>query len=94
MVLSEISVGQVVTVERVGGKGAFRRRLLELGFVPGTRVELVGVAPLGDPLEFLVRGASISIRRADAADVSVSAVTQTSQSLATAASVSPAGGTP
>ena len=92
MVLSEIVVGQVVTVERVGGQGSFRRRLLELGLVPGTRVELVSVAPLGDPLEFLVRGASLSIRRADAAGVEVSAVLHASRSLVPAASVSPAGG--
>ena len=92
MVLSEIALGQVVTVERVGGRGSFRRRLLEFGLVPGTRVELVSVAPLGDPLEFLVRGSSLSIRRADAADIVVSPVTHTSQSMATAANVSPAGG--
>jgi ferrous iron transport protein A len=49
MVLSEIVVGQVVTVERVSGRGSFRRRLLELGLVPGTRVELLSIAPLGDP---------------------------------------------
>ncbi|HEX6766334.1 MAG TPA: FeoA domain-containing protein, partial [Polyangiaceae bacterium] len=59
------------TIEHVGGERAFRRRIMELGFVPGTRVELIGVAPLGDPLEFLVRGASLSIRREDAAEVSV-----------------------
>jgi len=45
---------------------------MELGLVPGTQVELVGVAPLGDPLELLVRGGSLSIRRAEAQGVSVS----------------------
>ncbi len=65
--------GQVVTVERVGGERAFRRRLMELGLVPGTRVELVGVAPLGDPIELLVRGACLSIRRAEAERVAVEA---------------------
>jgi hypothetical protein len=44
---------------------------MELGLVPGTRVEVIGVAPLGDPLELLVRGSSLSIRRADAQGVSV-----------------------
>jgi Fe2+ transport system protein FeoA len=88
MLLSEIVVGQVVVVERVGGHGSFRRRLLELGLVPGTRVELVSIAPLGDPLEFLVRGSSLSIRRGDAAGVHVSALAQASPSLAATASVS------
>jgi ferrous iron transport protein A len=58
-------------VDHVGGERSFRRRLMELGLVPGTRVELVGIAPLGDPLELLVRGASLSIRRSDARAVSV-----------------------
>jgi ferrous iron transport protein A len=69
--LAALGVGDVATIEHVGGERAFRRRVMELGLVPGTRVELVGVAPLGDPLELLVRGASLSIRRADAAEVRV-----------------------
>lgn len=69
--LATLGVGDVATIEFVGGERAFRRRIMELGLVPGTRVELVGIAPLGDPLELLVRGASLSIRRADAAEVRV-----------------------
>lgn len=69
--LSELSLAEVAVVEHVGGERAFRRRLMELGLVPGTRVELKAVAPLGDPLEFLVRGSSLSIRRAEAALVRV-----------------------
>lgn len=46
---------------------------MELGLVPGTRVELVRVAPLGDPVELLVRGASLSIRKAEASVIEVSA---------------------
>lgn len=71
MQLAELRPGQVATIDHVGGERAFRRRLMELGLIPGTRVELVGVAPLGDPLEFLVRGASLSIRRAEAEAVRV-----------------------
>lgn len=71
MNLSETRIGQVVTVAHVAGEGSFRRRLMELGLVPGTRVEVVGVAPLGDPLELLVRGGSLSIRRAEAHGVAV-----------------------
>ena len=72
MQLADVALGQVVTVEHVGGERAFRRRLMELGLVPGTPVKLVGVAPLGDPLELLVRGCSLSIRRAEARRVAVS----------------------
>ncbi|MEP7050060.1 MAG: FeoA family protein [Pseudomonadota bacterium] len=73
MNLAHTRIGQIVTVEHVGGEGAFRRRLMELGLVPGTRVQVIGVAPLGDPLELLVRGGSLSIRRSEAEGVSVSA---------------------
>ena len=71
MNLAQASIGQVVTVEHVGGERCFRRRLMELGLLPDTRVEMKGVAPLGDPLELLVRGCSLSIRRAEAARVTV-----------------------
>ena len=69
--LAELPLAEVATVEHVGGERSFRRRLMELGLVPGTRVELKAVAPLGDPLELLVRGSSLSIRRAEAALVCV-----------------------
>lgn len=71
MKLTELPRGTVASVTQVGGTGSFRRRLMELGMVPGTRVEVRGVAPLGDPLELLVRGASLSIRRAEALTIEV-----------------------
>jgi ferrous iron transport protein A len=69
--LARTAIGEVVTVQSVGGERSFRRRLMELGLVPGTRVQLVGVAPLGDPVELLVRGASLSIRRTEAEAVRI-----------------------
>ncbi len=71
MTLAHTHVGERVTIERIGGERSFRRRLMELGLVPGTRVELVGIAPLGDPMELLVRGCSLSIRRGEALWVTV-----------------------
>jgi ferrous iron transport protein A len=71
MTLAHVPLGQLVTIQHVGGTRAFRRRLMELGLVPGIHVELVGIAPLGDPLELLVRGCSLSIRRGEALCVSV-----------------------
>src|SRR6185295_17955044 len=71
MNLGDIPIGSTVVVTKVGGEATFRRRLMELGLLPGTRVEVVGVAPLGDPLELLVRGCSLSIRRSEAEVVSV-----------------------
>ena len=71
MLLSQIQTGQIVQVVGIAGQSSFRRRLMELGLVPGTRVELVRVAPLGDPVELLVRGASLSIRKAEAGVIEV-----------------------
>jgi ferrous iron transport protein A len=79
MLLADIAVGTIVTVERVGGEKSYRRRLMELGLVPGTRVQVMGVAPLGDPIELLVRGSSLSIRRAEAGAIVVRALERVRQ---------------
>lgn len=72
MTLGELGIGVPVTVVSVGGERAFRRRLMELGLLPGTEVEIVRVAPLGDPLELGVRGCRLSIRRDEAVNIEVS----------------------
>jgi Fe2+ transport system protein FeoA len=69
--LADLAMGQRATVSGVGGPRAFRRRLLEMGLVPGTEVRVVTVAPLGDPLQIEVRGGQWSIRRAEAAQIDV-----------------------
>jgi ferrous iron transport protein A len=77
MNLAELPRGAVANVTHIGGSGSFRRRLMELGLLPGTRVEVVGTAPLGDPLELLVRGSSLSIRRSEALTVEVTQLSET-----------------
>jgi ferrous iron transport protein A len=69
--LAEIPLGTSATVRGIAGSAAFRRRLLEMGLVPGTRVAVVTIAPLGDPLQIEVRGGQWSIRRAEAAQIEV-----------------------
>lgn len=69
--LAEIPLDQTVTVVGVGGDRVFRRRLLEMGLVPGTRVTPVNVAPLGDPIELSMLDGRLSIRRYEAATVTV-----------------------
>lgn len=71
MTLAESRVGDVVAIDTIDGERSFRRRLLELGLVPGTRVTFVGVAPLGDPLQLSVRGCQLSIRRSEALQIRV-----------------------
>ena len=74
MTLGELAIGAGGTIERVEGPRPFRRRLLELGLTPGTSVEVLRVAPLGDPIEVLVRGYRLSLRRQDAGLVSIGPV--------------------
>ncbi len=69
--LAEVALGQSATVREVSGSRAFRRRLLEMGLVPGIRVRVVTVAPLGDPIQIEVRGGQWSIRRGEAAQIAV-----------------------
>ena len=89
--LSDLAVGQQATIEHLGGERAFRRRLMELGLVPGTSLELVGIAPLGDPLKLVVRGCILSIRRAEAAEVGVTCTARaTAESLVEAPSAAAA----
>lgn len=71
MTLDQLEPGQAATIDGVGGSGPFRRRLLELGLVPGTPIERTGQSPFGDPLSFRVRGAVLCLRRNDASAVAV-----------------------
>ena len=73
MTLAEAPLKRAVVLRHVGGERGFRRRLMEMGLVPGTSVTVMNVAPLGDPLELHVRGSRLSIRRAEAAQVEVDA---------------------
>jgi len=72
--LDRLPVGRGAEVVAVTGPGSIRMRLLEMGFVPGTHVELIKRAPLGDPLELRLRGYHLSLRRAEAAYVRLAQV--------------------
>ena len=70
--LDRLADGARGTVVAVGGETGLRRRLLEMGLCPGVEVDVVRRAPLGDPIEFLVRGYHLSLRSVQAAQVIVS----------------------
>lgn len=72
--LADLAVRERARVLGVGGTTSLRRRLLEMGVLPGTPIEIVRVAPLGDPIELRLRGYALSLRRADAAAVTVESV--------------------
>lgn len=69
MTLDCLACGQAATLVRVGGETQWRRRLLELGFIPGTAIVRVGQAPMGDPLTYRIRGALVALRAEDAKHV-------------------------
>ncbi|MBA3727403.1 MAG: ferrous iron transport protein A [Armatimonadetes bacterium] len=69
MTLADLLPGQTAKVIKVLCKGLTRRRLLDLGLVPGTVVEAVMKSPLADPVAFNIRGALIALRREDAEQV-------------------------
>jgi ferrous iron transport protein A len=66
MTLKEVKTGQTVTVEKLLGDGAVKRRIMDMGITKGTEIYVRKVAPLGDPVEVTVRGYELSIRKADA----------------------------
>lgn len=72
--LGEMKVGESAKVLGLSQQGtAYRRKLLSMGLTPGTVVEVVRVAPMGDPVEIRLRGCHLSLRRHEAAAVSVEA---------------------
>ncbi len=71
MTLDQVPVGKQVTVVRVGGEKVTRRRLLDMGLVAGETVIVQGVAPLGDPLNILVKSYSLALRKREACQITV-----------------------
>mgnify|MGYP001095878825 CR=1 FL=1 len=73
--LNTLRVGQRGVVVHVGGKGPVKRRMMDMGLVPGSEVKVLRVAPLGDPIEFMVKGYSLSLRKSEAKAIEVEVVT-------------------
>ena len=71
MTLDDLKTGMEGTVLSVGGEGALRRRLLDMGLTPKTVVRISRVAPLGDPIELRLRGYTLSIRREEAEKIEI-----------------------
>ena len=66
MTLKEAGIGTTVAVAKIGGEGALKRRIMDMGITKGVRITVRKVAPLGDPIEVTVRGYELSLRKADA----------------------------
>ncbi len=71
MTLDSLCLFQWGTITKVGGEGALRRHLLDMGLTPGTKVRLYKVAPLGDPISLQLRGYELTLRKEDAQKIEI-----------------------
>ncbi len=71
MRLDLLKPGESGVIKTVGGEGALRLRLLDMGLIPRTKVRVQKVAPLGDPIQILIRGYDLTLRKEDAAMIDV-----------------------
>lgn len=71
MTVDDLKIGQSGVIGTVGGEGPLRLRFLDMGLIPGTKVTLRKVAPMGDPIQIQVRGYELTIRREDAAKITL-----------------------
>lgn len=74
MTLKDVKIGKRAKVLKVGGEGAIKRRIMDMGITKGVEIYVRKVAPLGDPMELFVRGYELSLRKADAQMIEVEAV--------------------
>ena len=71
MNLSEAKVGSTVTVTKIDGDSAYKRRIMDMGITKGVEIHIRKVAPLGDPIELNIRGYELSLRKQDAQMIEV-----------------------
>ena len=74
MTLKDLEIGKTAVVTVVGGEGALRQHFLDMGVIPGVSVTVVKLAPMGDPMELLLRGYSLTLRKEDARSITVEEV--------------------
>ncbi|MBO4365147.1 MAG: ferrous iron transport protein A [Eggerthellaceae bacterium] len=71
--LAAVQPGETVTVKKLVGEGATKRRIMDMGLTKGTQVYVRKVAPLGDPVEVTIRGYELSLRKSEAEHVEIQA---------------------
>ena len=69
--LKDVKIGETVRVTKVGGEGAIKRRIMDMGITKGVSIKIMKVAPLGDPIEITVRGYELTLRKADCQNIEV-----------------------
>ena len=83
MTLKELEIGKSAVIQAVGGEGALRQHFLDMGVIPGTEVTLLKYAPMGDPMEIMLHGYTLTLRLAGVPTIRVSARTADSMPRAT-----------
>ncbi len=78
MTLRELKIGQSARIEKVGGEGALRQHFLDMGVIPGARIRLVKLAPMGDPMEIQIHGYRLTLRLSEAEQIEVKELEQAS----------------
>ncbi len=76
MTLDNLKVGQQGKIMKIGGQGAIRRRLLDLGLTPNTIIKIAKIAPLGDPILVNLRGYHLTLRKEEARHIHVERITE------------------
>lgn len=71
MTLDQLQIGRSATITAVGGEGPLRLRLLDMGLIPRTRVKLIKIAPMGDPIEIQIRGYELTLRKEDCRNITI-----------------------
>ena len=74
MKLNELKIGQCARITSVGGEGALRQHFLDMGVIPGAEVTLVKLAPMGDPMELQIHGYELTLRVADAGEITINPI--------------------
>lgn len=69
MNLSELKKGETGIIEKVGCKGELKKRLLDMGVIKGAKIKVDRIAPLGDPIEIVVKGYRLSVRKTEAEQI-------------------------
>lgn len=69
--LDRLAPGQSARIKKIGGEGALRRRLMDMGFTSGTSIQMIRSSPLGDPIEYKLRGYSLTLRKNEGQSIEV-----------------------
>ena len=70
-ILSELTPGEKGKVKQITGEGRLKKKLLDMGVIPGSEVEVIKVAPLGDPIDIKIKGYHLSLRKQEAKQISI-----------------------